>query len=69
MIRIIKVRIQDIAIDLRPLSNTYKQYVSVILDDKKKEQLFIPKGYGHAFLTPSKYAITSYKVDCIYKKI
>ena len=66
LVRVIKGTVQDIAIDLRPKSQTYKQYVSVLLDDEKKEQLFIPKGFGHAFLTLSKYAIVSYKVDCIY---
>ena len=68
LVRVIKGRVQDIAIDLRPKSQTYKQYVSVILDDEKKEQLFIPKGFGHAFLTLSEYAIVSYKVDCVYHK-
>ena len=43
-------------------------HISVILDDEKREQLFIPKGLGHAFLTLSEYAIVSYKVDCIYDK-
>ena len=68
LVRVIKGKIQDIAIDLRPLSDTYKQYVSVILDDKKKDQFFIPKGFGHAFLTLSEYAIIAYKVDCVYDK-
>jgi len=68
LVRVIKGKVQDIAIDLRPKSQTYKQYVSVILDDEKREQLFIPKGFGHAFLTLSKYAIVTYKVDCIYDK-
>ena len=68
LVRVIKGKVQDIAIDLRPKSQTYKQYVSIILDDEKKEQLFIPKGFGHAFLTLSEYAIVSYKVDCIYDK-
>ena len=68
LVRVIKGKVQDIAIDLRPTSQTYKQYVSVILDDENKEQLFIPKGFGHAFLTLSKYAIVAYKVDCIYDK-
>ena len=68
LVRVIKGKVQDIAIDLRPTSQTYKQYVSVILDDEKKEQLFIPKGFGHAFLTLSKYAIVAYKVDYIYDK-
>ena len=68
LVRVIKGKVQDIAIDLRPKSQTYKQYVSVILDDEKREQLFIPKGFGHAFLTLSKYAIVAYKVDYIYNK-
>ena len=68
LVRVIKGKIQDVVIDLRPSSKTYKQYVSIILDDKKKEQLFIPKGFGHAFLTLSEYAIISYKVDCVYEK-
>jgi len=66
LVRVIKGKIQDIAIDLRQKSKTYKQYVSVILDDEKKDQLFIPKGFGHAFLTLSESAIVSYKVDCVY---
>ena len=68
LVRVIKGKVQDIAIDLRATSQTYKQYVSVILDDDNKEELFIPKGFGHAFLTLSKYAIVAYKVDCIYDK-
>ena len=68
LVRVIKGKIQDVAIDLRPTSVTYKKYVSVILDDKNKDQLFIPKGFGHAFLTLSDTAIISYKVDNIYNK-
>ena len=68
LVRVIKGKIQDIAIDLRPSSDTYKKYVSIILDDNKKEQLFIPKGFGHAFLALSEEVIVSYKVDCIYNK-
>ena len=68
LIRVIKGVIQDVAIDLRPSSKTYKKYVSIILDDKNKEQLFIPKGFGHAFLTLSNTAIISYKVDNFYNQ-
>ena len=63
LIRVIKGKIQDVAIDLRSDSPTFKKYVSVILDDKNKNQLFVPKGCGHAFLTLSNEAIVSYKVD------
>ena len=67
-VSVLKGSILDVAIDLRPDSKTYRKYVSIILDDKKKEQLFIPKGFGHAFLTLSKTAIISYKVDNFYNK-
>tara|TARA_B100000686_G_C16537867_1_gene835818 strand:- start:356 stop:880 length:525 start_codon:yes stop_codon:yes gene_type:complete len=68
LVRVIKGEIQDIAVDLRPDSITYKQYVSVILNENSKKQIFIPKGFGHAFLTLSKEAIVSYKVDNYYNK-
>ena len=68
LVRVIKGEIQDIAIDLRPNSKTYKKYVSVKLSDVNKNQLFIPKGFGHAFLTISKEAIVSYMVDSIYNQ-
>ena len=66
LVRVIKGKIQDIAVDLRPLSKTYKKYFSIILDDENKKQLFIPKGFGHAFLTLSNESIVSYKVDAYY---
>ena len=63
LIRVIQGEIQDVAIDLRPDSKTYKEYVSVKLNEKNKNLLFIPKGFGHGFLTLSKNAIVSYAVD------
>ncbi len=66
LVRVIKGKIQDVAVDLRIDSPTFKKYVSVILDDQNKKQLFIPKGFGHAFLTLSDEAIVSYKVDAYY---
>ena len=68
LIRVVKGKIQDIAVDLRPASSTYRQYVSVTLDDQNKKQLFIPKGFAHAFLTLSNEAIVIYKVDNFYSK-
>lgn len=68
LVRVIKGEIQDIAVDLRVDSPTFKEYVSIILDDQDKKQLFIPKGFGHAFLTLSDVAIVAYKVDQYYNK-
>ena len=68
LVRVIKGKVQDIAVDLRPNSKTYKKYISVILSDENKNQIFIPKGFGHAFLTLSNEAIVSYKVNCYYNR-
>ena len=68
LVRVIKGEVQDVAVDLRPKSKTYKKYFSIVLNDENKKQLFIPRGFGHAFLTLSDYAIVSYKVDSFYNK-
>ena len=67
LIRVIKGEIQDIAVDLRKESSNYLNYVSVNLNEDNKKQLFIPKGFGHAFLVLSEEAIITYKVDEFYK--
>ena len=66
LVRVIKGEIQDVAVDLRKKSPTYKKHISVILNDDNKKQIFIPKGFAHGFLVLSKSAIISYKVDSFY---
>jgi len=68
LIRVIKGKIQDIAVDIRPESLTYKKYVSVELSEDNKYELFIPFGFAHGFLVLSNKAIVSYKVDNYYNK-
>ena len=68
LIRVIKGRIQDVAVDIRPESLTYKKYVSVELSEDNKYELFIPQGFAHGFLVLSREAIVSYKVDNYYNK-
>ena len=68
LVRVIYGEIQDVAVDLRPDSETYLKYVSVILNDRNKKQLYVPKGFGHAFLVLSEKAIVAYKVDSFYNK-
>lgn len=67
LIRVIKGEIQDVVVDIRKNSSTYLKHVSVILNNKNKRQLFVPKGFAHGFLVISKEAIVHYKVDNIYK--
>jgi len=68
LIRVVKGKIQDVAVDIRPESSTYKKYVSVELDEKNRYELFIPHGFAHGFLVLSNEAVVSYKVDNYYKK-
>ena len=41
LVRVIEGEIQDVAVDIRKDSSTYKQYVSVILNDRNKNQIFL----------------------------
>lgn len=68
LVRVIRGKVQDIAVDLRKDSKYFGKYVSMILTAREKKQLFIPRGFGHAFLVLSKEAIFSYKVDNYYSK-
>ena len=51
LVRCTKGAVLDVAVDLRPASLTYKQWVSVELSEDNKRQLLIPRGFGHGFLT------------------
>ena len=66
LVRCIKGKVLDIALDLRKKSLTFGKHESVILSEENKKQLFIPRGFAHAFLVLSDSAIFSYKVDNVY---
>ena len=66
LIRCSKGAIMDYAVDLRPDSETYKQWINVELSEDNKKQLFIPRGFGHAFLTLTNDAEIQYKADNYY---
>lgn len=58
----------DVAVDLRPNSETYRQYCIVRLSAHNKKQLYIPKGMAHGFLVLSEHAKLMYQVDELYSK-
>ena len=66
LVRVIKGRVLDVAVDLRKSSPTFGKYVAVELSDENKKQLFIPRGFAHGFLVLSDEAIFTYKVDNVY---
>ena len=61
LIRVVKGEVFDVAVDIRKDSSTYGQWVSQILSDKNKKQLWIPGGFAHGFLVLSEVAELIYK--------
>ena len=66
LVRVIKGRVLDVAVDLRKSSPTFGKHVMVELSEDNKRQFFIPRGFAHGFLVLSEEAIFTYKVDNPY---
>ncbi|MCE1237729.1 MAG: dTDP-4-dehydrorhamnose 3,5-epimerase [Hyphomicrobiales bacterium] len=66
LVRCLKGRIFDVAVDLRRGSPTYAGWVGVELDAASGRQLFIPAGFGHGFVTLEPDTEVFYKVDDFY---
>ena len=66
LVRVIRGKVLDVAVDLRKSSPTFGKYVMVELSEDNKHQLFIPRGFAHGFLVMSDEAIFTYKVDNVY---
>lgn len=66
LVRVIKGKVLDVAVDLRKSSPTFGKHVMVELSEDNKRQLFIPRSFAHGFLVQSPEAIFTYKVDNIY---
>ena len=66
LVRVIKGKVLDVAVDIRKNSPTFGKHIMVELSDENKRQLFIPRGFAHGFLVLSDDAIFTYKVDNQY---
>lgn len=66
LVRVVKGRVLDVAVDLRKNSPTYGKYVSVELTEDNHRQFFIPKGFAHGFSVLSEEAVFQYKCDEFY---
>lgn len=66
LVRVIKGKVFDVVVDLRPNSSTYGKWEGVILTDENKKMFMIPKGFAHGFLVLSDEAEFIYKCDDIY---
>lgn len=68
LVRVLQGKVLDVAVDARPTSLTFGQYVAVELSDENQRQLFIPRGFLHGFSVLSETAVFAYKCDNLYCK-
>ena len=66
LVRCVRGRIFDVAVDLRRDSPTYRQWEGYELDDQAHRQLFVPAGFGHGFCVMSEVADVHYKLSSYY---
>ena len=68
LVRVLHGEVLDVAVDLRPESETYGQYEAVLLSEANQKQFFVPRGFAHGFLVLSETATFFYKCDNFYNK-
>lgn len=68
LVRVVKGKVLDVAVDLRESSSTFGQHISVELTEDNKRQLFVPRGFAHGFVVLEDETIFNYKCDNFYHK-
>ena len=66
LVRCVKGRVLDVAVDIRKGSPTYGQHVAVELSEDNHRQFFVPRGFAHGFVVLSETAVFQYKCDNFY---
>lgn len=66
LVRVVKGKVLDVAVDIREGSPTFGKHVAVELSEENHRQLFIPKGFAHGFSVLSEEAVFQYKCDNFY---
>ncbi|WP_312905986.1 dTDP-4-dehydrorhamnose 3,5-epimerase [Sphingobacterium multivorum] len=68
LVRVVEGSVWDVAVDVRPGSPTFGQYIGIELSAENKKQLFVPRGFLHGFSVLSEHAVFFYKCDNNYHK-
>ena len=66
LVRVVKGRVLDVAVDIRKGSPTYGRHVAVELTEENHRQFFVPRGFAHGFAVLSETAVFQYKCDNFY---
>ena len=66
LVRVVKGRVLDVAVDIRRGSPTFGRYAAVELTAENKRQFFVPRGFAHGFSVLSDEAVFQYKCDNLY---
>ncbi len=66
LLRCVRGRVLDVAVDIRKNSSTYGKYVTCELTEENHRQFFVPKGFAHGFCVLSENAVFQYKCDEFY---
>ncbi len=66
LVRVVRGKIFDVCVDIRPDSDTFGEHFGIYLDDVNHFQLYIPRGFAHGFLVLEDHTIVNYKCDQFY---
>lgn len=66
LVRVVKGKVLDVAVDLRKESPTFGKHVAVELSEDNHRQMFIPRGFAHGFSVLSDEVVFQYKCDNYY---
>lgn len=66
LVRVVRGRVLDVAVDIRKGSPTFGKYVAVELSEENHRMLFVPRGFAHGFSVLSEHAVFQYKCDNYY---
>ncbi len=68
LVRVINGAVLDVIVDIRKSSPTYGKHATFVVDAKRKNMVFVPKGMAHGFLTLEDHTVFSYKCSDVYNK-
>lgn len=66
LVRVVRGRVLDVAVDIRKESPTFGRYVAVELSGENHRQMFIPKGFAHGYIALEDDTVFQYKCDEYY---